>query len=284
MLNNKKTEIHGHRGCRGYFPENSLQAFIHALSFDIDAIELDLVISKDHQVVVSHEPYMHHHKCLRPNLKPIKKQEEKDLMIYQMDYEEVKSYECGLIPHPHFPLVNLGKAYKPLLQEVFDTTRSISEKNKLKPITYNIEIKSEEELIGIGQPNYDVYVDLILKIINKNDLNQKVIIQSFDKKILQTIRNRDTQIPLSLLIEDEIEPMVHIHQLGFKPNILASDYLFLNANHLKQLQMENISVFAFTVNQISAIQNLISMGVNAIITDYPDIAANVLKNYRYPEK
>jgi glycerophosphoryl diester phosphodiesterase len=66
VLHYKKTEIHGHRGCRGYFPENTLQGFLHAATLDIDAIEMDVVISKDHEVVVSHELYMHRKKCLWP--------------------------------------------------------------------------------------------------------------------------------------------------------------------------------------------------------------------------
>lgn len=284
VLNNKKTEIHGHRGCRGYFPENSLQAFNYAINLGIDAIELDVVISKDHQIVVSHEPYMHHHKCLTPHLKPIQKQDEKHLLIYNMNYEEVKRFECGLIPHPNFPLVNLGKAHKPLLQDVFNAAMQVSHKKNIEPITFNIEIKSEENAIGLAQPDYDTYVDLILDIVHKNGLNKRVIIQSFDKKILQNISKKDNQIPLSLLIEDEIAPLEHINQLGFKPNILASDYLFLNETKVKQLQSENVAVFAFTVNQISSIQNMLAIGVDAIITDYPDIAANVIKNYRYPEK
>jgi glycerophosphoryl diester phosphodiesterase len=284
VQNSKKTEIHGHRGCRGYFPENTVQGFIQALSLNTDAIEMDVVVSKDHQVVVSHEPFMHHKKCLWPNLKKITKEEEKALVLFDMDYSAIRAFDCGLLPHPSFPLIKNSVAYKPLLSEVIESVEKECSKLSRKPIIYNIEIKSEPDLIGKRQPDYDSYVNLVLAVISKFEIQSRVIIQSFDKKVLSTIKKINDTIALSLLIEDDLDPFIHIDQLGFFPAILASDCHFLNAENILKLQSQHIKVFAFTVNQIKSINDMLAMGIDAIITDYPDIAARCSNNYKYPEK
>lgn len=276
VLNNKKSEIHGHRGCRGYFPENSIEGFIHALRFDIEAIELDVVVSKDHQVLVSHEPYMHHKKCLWPNLQPITKKEEAVLLIYQMSYKEISAFDCGLLAHPDYPQLKTVKAYKPLLSEVIQTIELACYESKRKPIVYNIEIKSDALLIGKVQPDYEVYARLVLNVIASFPIESRVIIQSFDKQLLNTIFKMNNLIPLSLLIEDAQDPFIHIEELGFKPSILASHYIYLNAEQIAQLKAEKVKVFAFTVNEIKDIKKMLAWGVDAIITDYPDVAISCL--------
>ena len=61
-----RPQIHGHRGCRGLRPENTLPAFLHALELGVDVLEMDVVISADQQVVVSHEPWLSSLLCLDP--------------------------------------------------------------------------------------------------------------------------------------------------------------------------------------------------------------------------
>jgi glycerophosphoryl diester phosphodiesterase len=283
VLNIKKTEIHGHRGCRGYFPENTIPGFLHALQFKLDAIELDVVISKDAQVVVSHEHFMHSKKCLWPNLSPISKTQQESLLLYEMPYSEIKMFDCGLTWHPDYPLSKSIKAHKPLLKEVIDNVeKTLTVENK--SIIYNIEIKSEAHLIGKAQPDYTTFVNLVLNVIETNQLQERTIIQSFDKEILRKINQTNNELCLSLLIEDEIEPLIHIENLGFVPNILASDYLYLTETKVKKLQEFGIKVYAFTVNKINDIQKMLEYGVDAIITDYPDIAIKCRDTYINPEK
>lgn len=253
-----------------------MQGFIRALSLNTDAVELDVVISKDLQVVVSHEPFMHHKKCLKPDMKAITKAEEKAFTLFKMDYEEIQRFDCGLKSHPNFPLLHTSKAYKPLLKEVIAALEKACTETGRKPIVYNIEIKSEAAFVGISQPGYTLFVELVLGAIERFEIKGRVIIQSFDKEILRALKKMNSTIPLSLLIEDELDPFIHIHNLGFKPEILASDFLYLSEENTHKLQAEQIKVFAFTVNKTEDINRLLSYGVDAIITDYPDIAAGCL--------
>src|SRR5688572_9814981 len=95
-----KFDLQGHRGARGLKPENTIPAFIAALDYGVTTIELDVVITKDRQVVLSHEPWMSAEMCMKPDSTLISVQEEKTFLIYKMDYSEVVNFDCGLKPHP----------------------------------------------------------------------------------------------------------------------------------------------------------------------------------------
>ena len=90
----------GHRGCRGLMPENTIPAMITALGLGVTTLELDVVITKDKQLVVSHEPFFNHEIATKPNGELVTEAEEKSLNIYQMTYAEVRKYDVGMRPHP----------------------------------------------------------------------------------------------------------------------------------------------------------------------------------------
>ena len=81
----------GHRGCRGLLPENTIPAFLKALDFlAVSTLELDVAVSKDGKIIVSHEPWMSHHICTKPDGTPVTKEEAMTLKIMDMTYEEIK--------------------------------------------------------------------------------------------------------------------------------------------------------------------------------------------------
>jgi glycerophosphoryl diester phosphodiesterase len=96
-------DIQGHRGARGLRPENSIPAFIMALDSGVTTIELDIAVTKDKQIVVSHEPWMSAIICLDSAGSPITEKEEKKFNIYQMTYEQVQLFDCGSIGNSKFP-------------------------------------------------------------------------------------------------------------------------------------------------------------------------------------
>ena len=140
-----KIEVQGHRGDRGNFPENSLPAFISAVKKGVDVIELDVVISKDNKVVVSHEPFMSSLYVLTPAGNSIAKKDEKSYNLYTMMYDSIKKFDGGSKGNKNFTQQDKIKVYKPLLSEVLDSVENYIAANKLKPVKYNIEIKSVKE-------------------------------------------------------------------------------------------------------------------------------------------
>ena len=88
-----KFDVQGHRGARGLMPENTIPAFKLALDSGVTTIELDVVLTKDKQVVVSHEPWMNASICTNPDGEKIDPKKEKSFNIYEMTYDEVKQWD-----------------------------------------------------------------------------------------------------------------------------------------------------------------------------------------------
>ena len=165
----KMVDIQGHRGCRGLLPENSIIAFEKAIELGVHTLELDVVISKDHQVVVSHEPFMNHEIALDLQGNPIPESEEKNYNLYQMTYDSIRLYDCGTKKHPRFPTQQKLKVVKPLLDDVIQMVE-VKTGNK---IAYNIEIKRKPSYDGIYAPKVDEFVRLVVEVVQKYNLGDQ---------------------------------------------------------------------------------------------------------------
>src|SRR6185436_12863608 len=108
----------GHRGCRGLFPENTIPAMKNALDLGVTTLEMDAVITKDKQVVLSHEPWFGEEITTKPDGTYMGNREERKFNIYWMTYEDVKTFDVGMKPHPRFPRQKKMKVVKPLLTDV----------------------------------------------------------------------------------------------------------------------------------------------------------------------
>src|SRR5688572_17965270 len=148
-------DLQGHRGCRGLMPENTIPAMIKAVDLGVVTLEMDVVVTKDNQVLVSHEPYFSHEISTLANGDAIVESEERKYNIYHMRYDEVKSIDVGLKGHPRFRAQTKQKAYKPLLTDLIDSVESYIEKGNLPKVNYNIEIKSTEETDYLFHPPPD---------------------------------------------------------------------------------------------------------------------------------
>ena len=103
FVENTSFDIEGHRGCRGLMPENTIPAMYKAIDLGVTTLEMDAVITKDREVVVSHEPFFNHEITTKPDGTEVKESEERNLNIYHMTYEEVKQFDVGKKNHPRFP-------------------------------------------------------------------------------------------------------------------------------------------------------------------------------------
>ena len=160
-------DLEGHRGCRGLMPENTVPAFLKALDIGVNTLEMDVVISKDRQVVVSHEPYFNAAFSIAPNGLPVDKKEQKNLVLYQMDYAEIKRYDVGSNGNPAYPEQQRLKVYKPLLSEVIEQAEAYRKAKNLPFFSYNIEIKSEPSEYNKSQPEPAEFCELVNAVLKK---------------------------------------------------------------------------------------------------------------------
>ena len=269
-------QVQGHRGERGNLPENSIPAFVSALKKGVDVLELDVVISKDSQVVVSHEPWMLALYMTAPNGDSIPQDKEKEYNLYQMDYAEIKQYDGGSKGNVRFPQQQKLKTYKPLLSEVIDTVEATIKAEGLKPVKYNIEIKSVPEEYDVFQPQPEAFVDLVMGVIQEKQMENRVNLQSFDPAILEAVHTKYPEIELAFLVgENTYEENKNI--LSFKPEIYSPHYKLLDSTEVSAIRKDGLKIIPWTVNEPEAIQEVIALKVDGIITDYPERVIEALK-------
>lgn len=270
-------EIQGHRGCRGYWPENSIYGMLEAIKQGVDVLEMDVVVSKDLEIVLSHEPFFHHEICLDPNGNRIYESTQEAYNIYEFTYEQIRNTRCGTFPHPRFPLQKQKSYYKPTLSEVIDTVENVS-KYLNKPIRYNIEIKARDEWNGIFHPDYRAFADLVAGIIYRHGIAEKTTVQSFHIPTLQYLRHAHPSLKLVLLVDEDEDLAEKYKQLGFTPEVLSPHYSHISVPWIKFAESRGMKLITWTVNDAETAIKLTKMGVHGIITDYPDSILKAVKN------
>jgi glycerophosphoryl diester phosphodiesterase len=267
----KKFDVQGKAGARGIMPENTIEGMLKALDLGVTTLEMDAVISKDKQVVLSQEPYFNNEISLQPNGKAITLKDQKNFNIYKMDYDEIKKFDVGSKVHSRFPGQMKFKAYKPLLSETIDAVEAYVKAHKMAKPVYSIETKTIKKGDNEFHPEPAEFVDLIMSVINEKKLAKRVIIESFDMRTLQYLHEKYPKTQTSLLI-DEKEPFEdYIEKLGFKPTIYSPYSVLVGKGLVDRCHEMGIKIIPWTVNTVKDVKYFMSLGVDGIITDFPNI-------------
>ncbi len=272
--NHQPLDIQGHRGWKGAYPENTLIGFQEALKLGVNTLELDVVISKDSQVVVSHEPWFNALFTTLPDGTPLNVSEEMNHNIFQLTYDEIRSYDVGLRTHPKYPNQQAVAAQKPLLKEVIET---LENEFKGKKWAYNIEIKRNKDEDGIFNPDAITFTDLVMAIITPFGLKDRITIQSFDHETLIYLKSKYPDYRTAILVGDELGFDYHLNKIGYTPEIYSPYFKLIDENLILQCKAKNMKIIPWTVNEEEDIKNTLKWGVDGIISDYPDIVIEVVK-------
>lgn len=257
-------EVHGHRGARGYYPENTLPAFAHALKVGVDILEFDTGITKDNKVIISHDGIINPAICLDKTGKPLKT----DVVIRNTNLKELKELDCGSLKNSDFQKQTVvPKTSMPTLDEFFDFIKN-SEDPAAKTVRFNIETKIDPARPEIYAPP-ETFVRLLYEVIKKHNMQKRVILQSFDPRTLREMKKLDSNIILSLLLEKEPPDLTKVID-EYQPQIISPYFEWLKEKHINELKKLNVQVAPWTANKESQWKKLVKLGVNGIITDYPD--------------
>ena len=263
----------GHRGCRGLMPENTIPAMKTALDLGVTTLEMDIVFTKDKQAVLSHEPFFNHEITTKPDGSFVTEAEEKSLNIYGMSYEEVKKYDVGMKPHPRFKHQQKLKVYKPLLSDLLDSVQQYMMTTKRAMPYFNIETKTDPATDNIYHPSPGEFVEELMKVIYLKRMEDRIIIQSFDFRTLRYLHKKYPLIKTAALIEDFDERGIkdQLKSLGFIPTVYSPEHKLVTDELIKKCHGEGIKIIPWTVNDKDTIERLKKMGVDGIITDYPNL-------------
>ncbi|MBS1748533.1 MAG: glycerophosphodiester phosphodiesterase [Bacteroidetes bacterium] len=264
-----------HRGGRGLMPENTIASEKNAINYDC-TLEMDLQMSKDKKIVVSHDAYFNSDFCLTPEGDTMTKEDGYSRLIYAMPYDSVAKYDAGIKPHPGFTRQEKMHIVKPLLSVLIDSVEMYAkEKNHINH--YNIELKSSPKSDGKTYPSLEEYVDSAMKIIIDKGIAPRTMIQSFDIRALKLVHEKYPGVKTSFLVGKSGVKTVegYIDELGFKPDIFSPEFSVVTQNLVKGFHKQDVLVIPWTPNTVEDIQRLKDMGVDGVITDYPDLFAQI---------
>ena len=270
-------DLQAHRGGRGLLPENTIPAMKNAIDLGVSTLEMDVVISKDHRVVVSHDLFFNEAITTTPAGTFLTKEAAPGYLLYTMSYDSIKKFDVGSKPHPDFLQQQKIKVYKPLLADLVDSVEAYA-KSKGRTISYNIEIKSKEGFDGVRHPDIQTYSELLIGVLQDKKILQRTTIQSFDIRPLQYVHRKYPAIVLSYLTERSNQSLQdELDKLGFIPAIYSPQYKIVTKELVEQSHRKGMKVLPWTVNTVEEMKAILALGADGLISDYPDLFAKIGK-------
>ncbi|UCH39069.1 MAG: glycerophosphodiester phosphodiesterase [Gammaproteobacteria bacterium] len=297
-------DLQGHRGARGLMPENTLPAFARALEIGVTTLELDLAVTRDREVVVMHDP----------RFEPAITRNRQGLWLLQsspsiqsMTLAQVKTYDVGRLNPAskyaeHYPAQQaIDGTRVPTLGEVFD----LVEKAANRHVRFNIEIKINPETPALTWPPEE-FARAVIDVVRKYRMQRRVIVQSFDWRALREVQELEPSVKTSYLtVNQDWLSNLQTGKPGPSPWLAGLDvddfggsaaravkaaggaiwspyHKEVSASVIKLAQDMGLKVNVWTVNEPTRMRELIGMGVDGIITDYPDRLRKVLKQLDLP--
>lgn len=259
--------VHGHRGARAVRPENSLPAFAYAMEQGVDVLELDLAVTRDDVLVVSHDARMNPKFCQGPA--------GAETLIRKMTLAELRRWDCGAKANPDFPRQQaVPGTHVPTLQEVFDLV-----KRQKSSVGFNIETKISPARPE-QTPTPERFAELLLAVVRKNKLTGRVILQSFDFRTLHAMKKLEPAMRLSALYPSgEKEPHRTMLEVAKESGagIVSPHIRMVTAEEVAAAHQAGLEVVAWTANEPEAWDRLIAAQVDAIISDDPAALIAYLK-------
>ncbi len=268
----KNFDMHAHRGGKGLMPENTIPAMLRAIDMGITTLEMDLQITKDGQVIVSHDATFNYGFTTTPEGDTLTPEESKKRILYQMTYDSIKKYDVGKKYYPAVPRQKKIAAVKPLLKDLLAATEARAKKRG-QPIRYNIEIKSSQKNEGLYHPPYKEFTDLALQTILPFGIGERMVIQCFDTRVLRYMHNQYPQVQTSYLVNDKEKASLaqQLERIGYTPEYYSPAYKIVTPQLIKECHARNMKIIPWTVDDIATIKKLADMGADGVITDYPDL-------------
>ena len=255
-----KILVHGHRGARALRPENTIPAFEYAIGIGVDVLELDMGVTKDNVVVVSHDPFLAPPVCSGPAQKAF---------IRELTLAQIREWDCGKVQNPRQPRqVAVPGTKMPTLDEVF----ALAENGKVQ---FNIETKITPEHPELAPPP-DEFARLVLAVVRKHKVEKRVILQSFDFRTLHAMKKLAPEIRLSALWEGGERDFVSIaHEAG--ATIISPIFTQVTPEKVRAAHAAGLEVVPWTANRPADWDKLIDAKVDAIISDDPAALIEHLK-------
>jgi glycerophosphoryl diester phosphodiesterase len=283
--------LEGHRGTRGHAPENTLAAFRQALAIGVTTIETDMAVTRDGVIVLSHDPFLNPDVVRGPDGKWLAA---KGPPIHSLTLAELERYDIGRLD----PSSKYAKQFPeqvpadgqrfPKLSELFDLVKASG-----KPVRLDIETKITPTS-GADTPDAASFARMVVDAVRAAGMEKRVTVESFDWRTLLEVKRLAPEIETSCItMQVKDFDTVSAPDGGASPwhagldpakyggslpalvkaagcDVWAMFWRNLTPKDLAEAHALGVKVLPWTVNDPETLRSLIDMGVDGIITDYPD--------------
>ena len=288
-------DIEAHRGGRALRPENTLPSFANALSMGVNTLELDIGVTRDGAIIVSHERKLNPDLARTPDGTYVAAP---GTPFIQLQLADVKKYDVGQIRPgssygAQFPDQHAIPGTRiPTLIEVFDLVRKSGD----KAVRFNIETKIDPNHPD-ESPDPQRFVTLLLDLLRTQQFSDRVMVQSFDWRTLQLVQQQAPSIPTVYLTQQKgLGATISLAKAsewtaGFSPGdygnslpatikaaggaIWSPYFGDVDPNLIAESHRLGLAVVVWTVNKPDDIARMIDIGVDGIISDHPDLLRKV---------
>jgi glycerophosphoryl diester phosphodiesterase len=281
-------DVQAHRGGMGLLPANTLEAMKNAVDLGVNTLEMDIVVTKDKKVILSHDKFFTE-ETTRPDGTHVKKEDPREY-IWHMTYDEISKYDVGLRQFPNFPEQKTIPTVKPLLSDVLTFIENYTKEKGIAPMKYNIEIKADPDwnggIEGKDWPVYNEMVDICVEVLNSFDLGERLIVQSFDERALAYMHEKYPELHLAYLVgggevhwleNKEMDFETILGNIGFVPEWFSPASIFVSKSCVDEAHRRGMKVVTWTVDNHKEMIRMIDAGVDAIISNYPNRLLDVVK-------
>jgi glycerophosphoryl diester phosphodiesterase len=237
---------YGHRGASGYFPENTMVAFEKAIEMGATGIETDVQMTKDGVLILIHDEY-------------VNRTTDSVGLVKDFTYKELKNLNASNYM--------MGYSFKTEIPTVEEFLAFAKEKN----ITVNFEIKSGIILY----PNIE---ENLINLIYKENFEKQVILSNFNHYSVVKCKEISKEIKTGILYMEAIY-MPEKYCKTVAADGLHPYFYAVNKDIVENAHKDNLMVNPFTVNDENTMQMLLSLGVDGIITNYPDKLNNIMEDF-----
>ncbi len=298
-------DVQGHRGARGLLPENTLAAFRRALELGVSTLEMDLGVTRDGAVVVSHDPYINGDLCRYADGSPICGQR---LLLKDLTLAEVQRFDCGALNpsrrrFPEPPRCNVPGARIPTLAEVFELAAALGDDR----VQFNVETKTNPTRSRTVP--MEMFVDAVVAVIQEHGVEDRTILQSFDWRTLERGKRAEPRLRTAALLAPETlrgprgaaSPWLNGLDLdasggtalglleaaratGASIDLFSPHWPLIDprsrdflGSSVAELRAAGFPVIPWTINDPSDLERVLAFGVDGLITDYPDRLLEILR-------
>jgi glycerophosphoryl diester phosphodiesterase len=280
-------DLQGHRGARGLLPENTLASFQRALQEGADTLELDVMLTADGVPVVSHDPALHPDLTRDGGGRWI---ETTGPLIRSLTLAQVQSYDVGRVK-PGSKTARDFPQQQPADGQRIPTLAQVLALGTAKT-RFNIEIKLDPR-VPEQFASADALVAAVVEAVADAGIGSRVLIQSFNWNVLQrsqqvaptlatsyltmqrpnanTVTSPDWMAGYSLAVQGSVPKMVK----AAGGRWWAPNFRDATAESVREAQALGLKVAVWTVNETADMQQMLALGVDALITDYPDRARSL---------